>query len=127
MTIARENRGHRRLRIAFWCGAIALGALDAWAMRNHMDSDGISYLDMGDAYWRGDWHMAVNAYWSPLYSWLLGLAMKVLKPSAYWEYAVVHLVIFVIYVAALASFEFLMRAFIDYRRRSGSGLPKRAP
>jgi hypothetical protein len=28
-------------------------------------ADGISYLDIGDAYWRGDWHMAINAFWSP--------------------------------------------------------------
>ena len=34
-----------------------------------MISDGVSYLDIGDAYFRGDWKAAVNAYWSPVYSW----------------------------------------------------------
>ncbi len=36
-----------------------------------MNADGISYLDLGDAWARGDWTGAVNAYWSPMYSWLL--------------------------------------------------------
>ena len=125
MTISGHKSGYRRLRILFWCAGVALGAFDAWARRNHMDSDGVSYLDIGDAYWRGDWHMAVNAYWSPLYSWLLGLALKVLKPSAYWEYPAVHLVNFLIYLAALGGFEFFLRAFVDHVRASG-GDPRRA-
>ena len=29
---------------------------------NSFDPDGISYLDMGDAYLRGDWSMAINGY-----------------------------------------------------------------
>src|SRR5438128_10511343 len=71
----------RRVRIFFWLLAIALGAVQAWATRFTMNPDGISYLDIGDAYWRGDWHMAINAYWSALHSWILGLFLKVLKPS----------------------------------------------
>ena len=107
---------HKRLRILFWGAAIALGAADAWAARFTINPDGISYLDMGDAYWRGDWHMAINAYWSPLYSWILGFFLKVLKPSPYWEYPLAHLVNFLIYVAALACFEFFLRAFIRRHR-----------
>src|ERR1700756_3696995 len=48
--------------------------------------DGVSYLDMADAYLRHDWHTAINGYWNPLYSWLIGLAYLVLRPSGYWEY-----------------------------------------
>src|SRR5438132_3866371 len=98
--------------------AIVLGAAQAWATRFTMNPDGISYLDIGDAYWRGDWHNAINAYWSPLYSWILGLFLKVLKPSPYWEYPVAHLVNFFIYVAALGCFEFFLRNFIRSRLRS---------
>src|ERR1035437_1946521 len=107
----------KRLRIFFWCAAIALGAADVWATRFTMNPDGISYLDIGAAYWRGDLHTAINAYWSPLYSWILGFFLKVLKPSAYWEYPVVHLVNFLIYVAALACFDFFLVTFIAYCKR----------
>jgi hypothetical protein len=119
--VGGKSFGYKRLRILCWCAAIAFGAVDAWATRHNMNLDGISYLDMGDAYLRGDWNMAINAYWSPLYAWLLGLFLKVLKPSPQWEFPVVHLVNFVIYLAALASFEFFLRAFIDYRRKRESG------
>ncbi len=97
--------------------AIALGLTESWVTRHEMGADGIAYLDMGDAYWRGDWHMAINAHWSPLYSWLLGFATKILKPSPYWEFPVVHLVNFAIYLGALVSFEFLLRAVIAYHWR----------
>ena len=116
-----ENFGYNRVRIFFWCAAVALGAADAWATRFSMNPDGVSYLDLGDAWWRGDWHMAVNAWWSPLYSWLLGLFLKVLKPSAYWEYPVVHLVNLLIYVAAMGCFEFFLRAFIRQRGQLDKG------
>jgi len=96
-----------------------LGAADAWATRFTMNADGISYLDIGDAYWRGDWHMAINAYWSPFYSWILGLFLKLLKPSPYWEYPVVHLVNFLIYVGTLVCFEFFLTEFIRNCGASG--------
>jgi hypothetical protein len=88
--------------------SILFGALRAWDARYVMGSDGMSYLDMGDAYLRGDWNMAINAYWSPFYSWLLGLAMVGLKPSPYWEFPVVHLVNFVIYLFAMGCFHFFL-------------------
>jgi hypothetical protein len=118
-----------RLVIAlFWLVALTLGALDAWTSRHHMNSDGISYLDMGDAYLRGDWEMAINGYWSPLYSWLLGIAMLVLKPSPYWEFAVVHLVNFFIYVFALGCFHFYLRELICcHQGISASGGDEKAP
>ena len=109
--------GCKWLRISFWCAAIALGAADAWATRFTMNPDGVSYLDIGDAYWRGDFHSAINAYWSPLYSWILGLFLKVSRPPTYWEYPVVHLVNFFIYVAALTCFEFFLKEFIDSREQ----------
>ena len=75
-----------------------------------MGADGISYLDIGDAYIRGDWHAALNAMWSPFYSWLLGLTLHVFKPSPFWEFTVVRLLNFVIYVIALFCFVFFLRA-----------------
>ena len=72
------------LKIIFWVVAILLGALQAGANRYNISSDdGISYLDIGDAYFRGEWNTAINAQWSPIYSWLLGLALYVFKPSPY--------------------------------------------
>ena len=40
---------------------LALGALHAWFGRYSMNPDGISYLDVGDSFFRRDWANAVNA------------------------------------------------------------------
>ncbi|RJQ56232.1 MAG: hypothetical protein C4526_02245 [Nitrospiraceae bacterium] len=105
---------NKRLIAVFWLICVILGAWQAWDARYHMDADGISYLDIGDTYFRGDWKNAVNAYWSPLYSWLLGPAMHFLKPSPYNEFPVVHLVNFISYLFALGCFHFLLLQLIGY-------------
>jgi hypothetical protein len=108
--------GIPRLRIAFWLIAIGLGAFQAWASRHFMNGDGVSYIDMGDAYFLRDWKMILNGYWSPLYPLVIGLVRFVIQPSSYWEFSVVHLVNFVIYLCTLVCFEFLMGELIRYQR-----------
>ena len=94
--------------------SVALGLLHAWAGRYAMNPDGISYLDVGDSFFRRDWANAVNAWWSPLYPWTVGLILGVVRPSPKWEFPLVHLVNFGVFLAALFAFRFLlheMRAF----------------
>ena len=97
---------------------IVMGALQAWICRDQMISDGVSYLDIGDAYLRGDWSAAVNAYWSPMYSWCLGLALYLLKPSIWWEFVTVHLVNLIIYLVALFCFRFFLRSVLRALKES---------
>jgi len=110
------NCRQRWLRVTFWLIAIALGALYAWDARHLMNGDGLSYLDMGDAYVHGHWNLTINTLWSPLYAWILGLALLVLNPSPYWEFSIVHLVNFAIYLCALGCFDFFLRELIRYHR-----------
>lgn len=117
------TRANKLLIVSLWTIAILLGGFLAWDGRHAMDPDSISYLDMGDAYLRGDWKTAVNAHWSPLYSWLLGLAMVVLKPSPFWEFSVAHLVNFAIYLLTLGSFHFFLLELLRYNRGQGAESP----
>jgi 4-amino-4-deoxy-L-arabinose transferase-like glycosyltransferase len=98
-----------KVRILFRFMAIALGGLHTYAAvkSQSMNADGIAYLDIGDAYFRADWANAINAVWSPLYSWILGLVNFIFKPSMEWEFPTVHIVNFIIYLFALTSFEFM--------------------
>ena len=73
-----------------------------------MSEDGISYLDLGDAYLAGDWQ-PINSVWSPVYPLILGAALRLVRPSLQWEFTVVHLVNFGIYLLALACFDFFWR------------------
>jgi 4-amino-4-deoxy-L-arabinose transferase-like glycosyltransferase len=117
-------RAVRRLRIAFWAVAISLAILQCWERRFQLWDDGVSYLDIGDAYMRGDFRHALNAYWSPMYSWILGIALRIFHPSGYWESSLVHAVNVVIFLFALAGFEFLLRsvAWPEFREGSPGGV-----
>jgi hypothetical protein len=122
------KRLRRRLRVACWLLAAMCGALQAWNYRYDIkDLDGISYLDVGDAYFRGDWGTAINGYWSPLYSWLLGLAVLALRPSPRWEYSAVQLVNLAVYLCAIGCFEFFLRAVIRYHRGRPTPAPSGGP
>ncbi|HEX9919123.1 MAG TPA: hypothetical protein VGA87_08150, partial [Pyrinomonadaceae bacterium] len=113
----------RRLEQFCWFVAVALGFLQAWGRRHHSDdgvaymgADGIAYLDIGDAYWRGDWAAAVNAMWSPFYSWLTGLTLRLFQPSPFDEFTVVRLLNFALYLLSLAAFVFFLRELERFRR-----------
>jgi len=92
-----------------------------------MNPDGISYLDIGDAYFRGDWHNAVNAYWSPLYSWVLGLANAAVNPGPYGEFPLAHLINFLIFCLCLVAFEFLVTGLLAADRNQESQNTRQMP
>ncbi|HEY1657535.1 MAG TPA: hypothetical protein VGG14_04270 [Candidatus Sulfotelmatobacter sp.] len=91
---------------------LGLGAAQIWISRYALGSDGVSYLDVGDAFFRGQWAQAINGYWSPLYAWCEGIALGLVKPSLWWEPITVHAVNFVIYVLSLFSFRFLLHSVL---------------
>lgn len=101
-----EPGGFARIQRGFRWALAAWALLDSWMCRFQMSPDGVSYLDMGDQYWRGNWHGALNPQWSPLYGWLTGLLFRVTKPSMRWEYPEVHLLNLAIFLATLFCFEF---------------------
>src|SRR4051812_1573542 len=77
-------------RAGFWAVAVATGFLRAWNARLGVTGDGVSYLDLGDAYFRDGWRQATNACWSPLYAWLIVLPGHLFSLSIYWESRMVH-------------------------------------
>jgi len=81
-----------------------------------MDPDGISHLDVGQSFFRHDWANAINAWWSPLYPWTLGLVVGIANPSPRWEFPVAQLVNYGVFILTLLAFRFLLRALIDYAR-----------
>ncbi|MGC2332002.1 MAG: hypothetical protein WA581_11150 [Candidatus Acidiferrales bacterium] len=115
MKLRVEQRISKTLKDPWIAIALVIGLIQAWANRFYMAYDGVSYLDMGDAYLRGDWHAAINGYWNPLYAWVLGIGLSVLRPSAYWEYPAVQLINFVIYAATVAAFEYFLRGLLRKR------------
>ena len=111
-----EEALNPRLRLFFWCLAIVLGALHVWVYRNDLNPDSVSYIEMAEAAVRSGWHALVSGYWSPLYPMLLSVGFRILHPSMYWEFTVVHLVNFVVYLADLLCFEFFLKELLSARR-----------
>ncbi len=103
----REGRSVAWLRPTLRISVLGLGAFHAWvaARQQSMNEDGISYLDMGDACVRGDWEMALNAVWSPLYACLLGMTRRIVEPGMAGEFALVHAVNWAILAFAVLAFE----------------------
>jgi hypothetical protein len=102
----------RWVRWAFRLTAIVLCGLHAYAARHSMNPDGVSYLDLADGMARGDWNACLNSYWSPLYPSLLAAALTILRPTPYWECAVVHGLNFFIFLGTLAAFEWFLTQWL---------------
>ena len=99
---ALRTQAKSQCLIVFFCLlAVVLGGTEAWLSRNEMYSDGISYMDIGDAFSLGQLSEVVNAYWSPLYSWVLALASWVARPSPASEIRLVRTVNWLMFVANL--------------------------
>ena len=82
LTINDIRGREQQLMAIFRVVAIVFGFAQVWAFRHGIkDINGISYLEMGEAYTRGDWGTAINGMWSPFYSWVLGAPMRILQPS----------------------------------------------
>lgn len=110
-----------------WLTAIALGGYQTWLSRHTMNYyDGISYLDLIDAFLKGQWQEVFNSYWNPLYPGLLALGFWLLKPPPEKEFLTLHLVNFGIYLLSLACFEFFLRQLFRHLQQRFSLLsPKR--
>jgi len=99
-------------RVFFWCVVVVLGLLRVWAHRNDVAPDSISYIEIGWATARGGLDQVVNAYWSPLYPFLLSLVFRYFHPAAQWEFAAAHLLNFGVYAASFASFQLFLDELI---------------
>src|SRR5262245_32557424 len=109
MSSESYSANERRLVSSLWALAIVLGLSEAWSGRFYIEPDGVSYIEIAHAYIQRDFAHAVNAYWSPLYSWLLALVISLAHVSEYWESTSLHLVNCFIYLLAVASFAFFFQ------------------
>jgi hypothetical protein len=106
-------KGSRR---TYWAIVVVLGFLQAWSHRFQVDHDGVNYLDIADNYASGAWHLAINGYWSPLYSWLLALGAYLFRYPRSLESTFLHLINFAAYLCAYRCFEFFLKELLQEQR-----------
>jgi hypothetical protein len=90
--------------------------LHVWAHRNDVSPDSISYIEIALATARGGLRPIVNAYWSPLYPFLLSLVFRWFHPAVQWEFTAAHLLNFVVYLGSLAAFELFLKELVRQRQ-----------
>jgi hypothetical protein len=88
--------------------AVILGLLNFWITRFIIFSDGVSYLEIARRYASGNWNLAINAYWSPFYSWILAIARLLTGKNDRWELLSLHFINLSAYILALLLFERLL-------------------
>jgi hypothetical protein len=106
-------------RFFFWCVVLVLALLNVWARRNDVTPDGISYIEIGWATARPGLHQLVNAYWSPLYPFLLSLVFRFFHPDVQWDFTAAHLLNFAVYTASFAAFGFFQNELNSQRETAG--------
>ncbi len=108
----------RRVRLVSWSVILALAIFQAWAQRYAVGPDGISYLDLSDAVVTGRWAGLLNAYWSPLYPALIGVARLVGGAGPEHEVPIVHAVNFAAFLAMFAAFEYMLISILSLAVRT---------
>jgi hypothetical protein len=106
----------RQLRWIVRCVAAGLGAVQIFLGRNTFGPDPRSYLEIAHAILRHDWAMVTNAYWGPLYCWLLAGVVGIAKPTLREEIPLAHALAFPIYLAGIAAFELFWSSLLELRQ-----------
>jgi hypothetical protein len=78
-------------------------------------ADGISYLEIAYQALAGNWHALLNSYWSPGYPIVLAVFLKIFDPSPAHELFMMRMVGWLTLIAALAAFEYFLRACSRFR------------
>ena len=94
-----------RFKIVLPFLSISLGLIIALC-GDSFKSDSVSYLDMGDYFFQGDWRAILNGLWSPLFAIVHGLSRWLFKPTMRWEPTLVQLTNFFVFVSTVLAFQF---------------------
>src|SRR5271163_3844316 len=78
-----------KVRAILWFLVAAIGLLQVCAHRNEMAPDGISYIELASASLAQGLPMLTNAYWSPLYPFLIRVVFALGHPSLAWQFTFV--------------------------------------
>jgi hypothetical protein len=92
--------------------AFALGVVQTWIHRHAIWPDVVSYLDVGDAFVRGEWRSLLGGIWSPLYACTIGLALAVTEAGPTHELAVLKGMDLLLYAGALVAFDLLLKEVV---------------
>jgi hypothetical protein len=83
-------------------------------------ADGLSYLDVAQAYLRHDWSTALNGYWGPLYSVLIAVTLRLTHARGPEEFVAIRALNFLITVFWIYAFSNFWRAIANWGKCCGT-------
>ena len=107
----------RTIRLASCSLAVLLAAIQSWGQRHAVNPDGLSYLDLADAFLAGDFGTAISISWGPVYPALLAIGVGLAHPAAESLLPLAHAVNFAVFLVALAAFDWFLRELLRARHR----------
>lgn len=105
-----QQSANNQFRSAFWTVGIVVGATLTYLTRYYLNTDGLIYLEIGDAVRSGNWGALVNHQWSPAYSVVLAFAQWCLNTTLYNELVSLKFVNFIIFIGAMWTCEFFIKS-----------------
>ncbi|MGC9030487.1 MAG: hypothetical protein ACP5LD_12545 [Desulfomonilaceae bacterium] len=124
----REQRAcEKRVRAAFWIIGTILGGVLAYLTRYYLNTDGLIYLEIGDAARHGNWSALVNHQWSPAYSVFMGVAQALLDSTPYNELTRLKIVNFLSFVFAMGMCDVFLVSLRAAVSNEYGGKPEPAP
>jgi len=97
-----------RIRAGFWIIGILCGGIMAYTTRFFINGDAIAYIEMGEAFRKGDWSGVVNLTYSPGYPALLGLAQAILQTNPLNELPLLRITNLFCFALAMAACDLVM-------------------
>jgi hypothetical protein len=113
--VTSERR--RLFRVVFFAVVLAFVIAEIIVDPLSLTSDGVSYLDVGDAI-LGLKRYGIVGYFSPLFAIWIALAVRVTRPDMTHELLVVRAAAGVITLLAAVAFDALLSAVVDYVKQS---------
>jgi hypothetical protein len=98
------------IRLTFWVVGLLLAGVLAYTGRHFLNSDAITFIEMGEGLRYGQWWKLTVLAGSPLYAILLGIAQAVLNTTPMNELAWLKSVGVLSFIAAMAACDLLLSA-----------------
>jgi hypothetical protein len=120
LTGTRPVGRNGRLRLLLACIVAGLAVYPAWIGRFDLVNDTVSYMDMGDLFFSGHFGFIINGGYGPLYALLLGAWLHLIRPTPQWEYPIIHLLLFMVFLFCIACFDAFLLSLLEFRERQSA-------